>query len=43
LLDKYLYLYNIFPVQLLKDYHQYEDNEVEVKRPLPDLLEEQEE
>jgi hypothetical protein len=41
--DKYSHLHDVFPIQLLKDYHQYEDNEVEVKGPLPDLLEEQEE
>jgi hypothetical protein len=41
--DKYLCLHDIFPIQLLKDYHQREDNKVEVKGPLPDLLEEQEE
>jgi hypothetical protein len=41
--DKYSRLQDVFPVQLLKDYHQCEDNEVKVKGPLPDLLEEQEE
>jgi hypothetical protein len=41
--DKYSHLHDVFPVQLLKDYHQHENNEVEVKGPLPDLLEEQEE
>jgi hypothetical protein len=41
--DKYLRLYDVFPVQLLEDYHQHEDNKVEVKGPLPNLLEEQEE
>jgi hypothetical protein len=42
-LDKYLHLHDVFPVQLLKDYYRHENNEVEVKGPLPDLLEEQEE
>jgi hypothetical protein len=41
--DKYLRLHDVFPVQLLEDYHQCENNEVKVKGPLPDLLEEQEE
>jgi len=39
--DKYSRLHDVFPVQLLEDYHRREGNEG--KGPLPDLIEEQEE
>jgi hypothetical protein len=38
--DKYLRLHDVFPVQLLEDYHQREGNE---QLPMPDLIEEKEE
>jgi hypothetical protein len=41
--NKYSRLYDVFPVQLLEDYHQREGNENEDKGLLPDLIEEQEE
>jgi hypothetical protein len=41
--NKYSRLHDVFPVQLLEDYHQCEGNENEGKGPLPDLIEEQEE
>jgi hypothetical protein len=41
--NKYSRLYDVFPIQLLEDYHQREGNENEDKGPLPDLIEEQEE
>jgi hypothetical protein len=41
--NKYSCLHDVFPVQLLEDYHQREGNENEGKGPLPDLIEEQEE
>jgi hypothetical protein len=39
--EKYSYLYNIFPVQLIKDYHWYKGKEGYL--PMPDFLEEEEE
>jgi hypothetical protein len=41
--NKYSCLHDVFPIQLLEDYHQCEGNENEGKGPLPDLIEEQEE
>jgi hypothetical protein len=41
--NKYSRLHDVFPIQLLEDYHQHEGNENEGKGPLPDLIEEQEE
>jgi hypothetical protein len=39
--DKYLRLHNVFPIQLLEDYHQHEGNEKQ--SPMPDLIKEKEE
>jgi hypothetical protein len=38
--DKYLHLHDVFPIQLLEDYHQCEGNK---QLPMPDLIEEKEE
>jgi hypothetical protein len=39
--EKYSYLHNVFPIQLIEDYHQHEGKEGYL--PMPDFLEEEEE
>jgi hypothetical protein len=39
--EKYSCLYDVFPVQLIEDYHQHEGEEGYL--PMPDFLEEEEE
>jgi hypothetical protein len=39
--EKYSHLHDVFPVQLIKDYHQHKDKEGYL--PMPNFLEEEEE